>query len=83
MRIVETKSPPFNDTVRLNSSEKLKPVFSLLNQILGVSGSSAPSKQGGEDEVKVKEGIHQKDNVASVSKKDNGKGIDEDNEEEN
>ncbi|CAI9280536.1 unnamed protein product [Lactuca saligna] len=57
LRIIENKSHPFNDTVRLPLSEKHKPVFALLNQIVSVSASSASLKQVGQEEVKVKEEI--------------------------
>lgn len=43
LRIVENRSNPFNDTVCLDLLEKQKPLFALLNQIVGVSGSGAPS----------------------------------------
>ncbi|CAH1427682.1 unnamed protein product [Lactuca virosa] len=81
LRIGETRSPPFNDTVCLALSEKLKHVFSLLNQIHGVLGSGVSSKQGGDEEVNVKEDFDQQSNEASGSRKDKGKTISEEEDE--
>ncbi|CAH1449161.1 unnamed protein product [Lactuca virosa] len=82
LRIVETRSPPFNDRVHLALCEKLKHVFALLNQIHGVLESGASSKQWGDEEVNVKEDFDQKGNEAYGSR-NNGNAIYEEENEEN
>ncbi|CAI9291646.1 unnamed protein product [Lactuca saligna] len=79
---METRALPFNDTVRLALSKKLKPTFALLNKIIGVLGSSSPSKQIGEEEVNKKEDIDHKGNESCGSRK-KGKAISEEEYEEN
>lgn len=83
LRIVETRSPPFNDTVQLSLSEKLKLMFALLNQIHGVSGSGASSKQRGDGDDKVKEEFDKKGNEAFRSRKDKDTTTSEEDNEEN
>lgn len=83
LRIVETRSPPFNDIVRLTLCENLKPTSALLNQIDGVSVSGTSSKQGGDEGIKVKEEFDQKVNEAYGSRKYKGKSISKDGDDEN
>lgn len=60
------------------SPKKLQYVFAMLNQLHGVSRSGASSKQGGEEEEKLKNKVDRKDNEASRS----GKGKDKVDSEE-
>ena len=81
-QIIETRDSSFTVSIRQSFSEKLQPVFAMLNQIIGVSGSSAPSKQGWDKDQHPKTETDHKGNEASASKKGNGKEIDDDEEEE-
>lgn len=55
MRIIETNDSSVTTYVRQNLSEKLQPIFSMLNQIQGVLGSGASVDQGGDKEEKIQE----------------------------
>lgn len=95
-RLVETRDSVFTVSVRKHLLDKFQPVFSMLNQIKGVSGSGSLSKQRGEAKgepnAKQTTGEHehehkpkandQKSNEASTSNKGKEKLIDEDDEEE-
>lgn len=51
-RLVETHDSFLSVSVRQHLADKLKPLFSMLNKIEGVSKSDALLKQGGELEYK-------------------------------
>ncbi|CAI9276213.1 unnamed protein product [Lactuca saligna] len=55
----------------------------MLNQIHGVLGSGGTTKQGADEEEKIKTETYRKDNEASSSRKNKGKGIIEDENDEN
>lgn len=57
LRIVETHDSSFTVSVRQNLSEKLQHVFAMPNQLHGVSGSGASTKQGGDEEKMLKNDI--------------------------
>lgn len=69
MRIVETRNSSFIVSARQDLSENIQPVFTMLNQIQGVSGSRDSTKQGGDEDEKIKVVTDQKDNEASGSGK--------------
>ncbi|CAH1430304.1 unnamed protein product [Lactuca virosa] len=85
MSVVEIHDSLFTVSVRQKLSDKLQPVFVMLNQIQGVSKSGASPAQGGDKDQQLKFETDQRDNVASGfgKDKDKGKGILEDDADEN
>ncbi|CAI9271899.1 unnamed protein product [Lactuca saligna] len=83
LRIVETRDSLFIVSVRQNLFEKLQIVFTMLNRLQSVSGSRASAKQGRDEEAIIKNDTDQKDNKASRSGKDKGKGVSEEDNDEN
>ncbi|CAI9300387.1 unnamed protein product [Lactuca saligna] len=83
MRIAETRDSSFTLSIQQNLSEKLQPVLAMLNQIQSVLVSRDSTKQGGDEEEKRKTETDRKDNRASGSGKDKGKGNFKDDNEEN
>lgn len=83
LRIIESGDSLFIVFVRQNLFEKLQHVFATMNQLQGVSGSEAFTKQGGDEEECLTKLSDWKDNEAFGSGKDNGKGVSEEENDEN
>lgn len=83
LRLVDTHDCSFTLSIRQNLSEKLQLVFTMLNQLQGVLGSRVSMKHGGDKEGQKKNETDRKDNEASKSGKDKGKGISEEGNDGN
>ncbi|KAI3524140.1 hypothetical protein L1887_02792 [Cichorium endivia] len=53
-KMVESTDSNLSATIRTQITINLHPVFNMLNQIIGVSESGSPSKQGGDKDDKLK-----------------------------